>query len=251
MKIIGSVQGKLAFVSSMISIGYIVLIVGCTNATVFAEQKITIIPDAHSNTAVRFLDVTDYFIPVGEELTWFNDDFVDYKLILTDENNTTRLAEFDLASNGSFSYVFEEPGKYYYSSIEYPKIQGLVRVIDPIDVSTVTKTGLKNGIDVQVSWTPSQIGSSLPEQGTTDFLITFIDNKTGANQEHIDYRYSINDESENEVFSQGLHSTYGVEVAKYNFDKPGKFSPQVKITHVLFAPVDPDLAEFDKAILSN
>ncbi|HZD35791.1 MAG TPA: hypothetical protein VE130_11365 [Nitrososphaeraceae archaeon] len=246
-----STQGKLAFISTVISINTIAFVVGCTYATVLAEQKITIIPDAHSDTAVRFVDVTDYFLPAGEKLTWFNDDFVDYKLMLTDENNSTQLAEFDLASNGSFSYTFEEPGKYYYSSKEYPKIQGLVRVIDPNNISTVKKTDLKNGIDVQVSWTPSQIGSSPDQQGTTDFLIIFIDNKTGANQEHIDYRFSINDESENEVFSQSLHSTYGVEVAKYTFDKLGNFSQEVKITHILFAPVDPDLVIFDKAIIAN
>ena len=113
------------------------------------------------------------------------------------------------------------------------------------------KTDLKNGIDVQVSWTPSQIGSSPDQQGATDFLVTFIDNKTGANQEHIDYRYSITGESENEVFNQSLHSTYGVEVARYTFDEPGTFTQEVKITHILFAPVDPDLAEFDNAILVN
>ena len=66
-------QGKLSFVNIMISISSIALLVGCTDATVLAEQKITIIPDAHSDTAVRFVDVTDYFLPAGEELTWFND----------------------------------------------------------------------------------------------------------------------------------------------------------------------------------
>jgi hypothetical protein len=34
-------------------------------------------------------------------------------------------------------------------------------------------------------------------------MLVFIDNKTGINQEHIDYEYIINDELGNEVFRQG------------------------------------------------
>jgi hypothetical protein len=67
------------------TIGFVSLIlinIGSSNYLVYAEQKITIILDAHSNTAVRFVDVSNYFLQVGEELTLFNDDFVSQKLFL-------------------------------------------------------------------------------------------------------------------------------------------------------------------------
>jgi plastocyanin len=249
-----------------------IVIVGCvhiildgnnTHEAAFAEQKITIIPDAHSNTAVRFIDVKDYFIPVSEALTWFNDDFVDHKLSLTNEDNSTLIAALDLKTNGSITYTFEEPGKYYYSSKEYPKIQGSVRALDRDDILVGNITGLRNNVDVQLAWTPSEIllnqdnpvsdhrGDNLDKAnytGSVDFMITFIDNKTGINQEHIDYEFTINDELGNEEFKQGVHSTYGLEKAKYTFEKHGNFKPQVMITHILFSPVDPDIAHFDKMI---
>ena len=58
-------------------VSLILINIGSSNHLLYAEQKITILPDAHSNTAVRFVDVTNYFIQVAEELTWFNDDFVE------------------------------------------------------------------------------------------------------------------------------------------------------------------------------
>ncbi len=79
-------------------------------------------------------------------------------------------------------------------------------------------------------------------------MITFIDNKTGNNQEHVDDEYTINDELGNEVFRQGLHSTYGLEKAEYTFEKSGNFTPQITISHILFSPVNPDTANFDKII---
>jgi plastocyanin len=204
---------------------HIVLVNSIANDAALAEQKITIIPDAHSNTAVRFIDLVDYFIPVGEALTWFNDDFVNHKLSLTNEDNSALIAGLDLKTNGSIIYTFKEPGKYYYSSKEY--IQGSVKVLDRDDIQMENVTGLRKNVDVQLAWTPSEIllnqGDRVSDHGddnninkanhmgSVDFMITFIDNKTGVNQEHIDYEYTINDELGNEVFKQGLHSTYGIE----------------------------------------
>lgn len=247
--------------TAVIGLSFAIAIVSFTNEPMYAEQKITIIPDAHSDTAVRFVDITDYFLSAGEELTWFNDDFVDLKLVITNEDNATAIADLDLKSNSSASHVFKEPGKYYYSSEEYPRIQGSVRVLDPSNVSSQKITGLKNDVDVQLTWTPSQIALVKPDgsasskgengetqAGRTDFIIAFIDNKTGINQEHIDYKYTISDEQGNAVFTQGLHSTYGVEEATYKFEQLGSFNPQVIITNILFAPVDPDVADFDTPI---
>jgi hypothetical protein len=101
--------------------------------------------------------MTHYFLPVGEEIMWFNDDFVDHKLILMNEDNTTKIADLDLPANSSASYKFQQPGKYYYSSEIYPKIQGSIQVLDPNNISVEKITGLKNGIDVQLAWISSQI----------------------------------------------------------------------------------------------
>jgi plastocyanin len=250
-----------------VTIGFIHLILINSSITIEranAEQKITIIPDAHSNTAIRFVDVKNYFLQVGEELTWFNDDFVDHTLVLMNEDNTTRIADLDLPSNSSATYTFGEHGKYYYSSKDYRKIQGSVKVVDPDDISVEKITGLKNGVDVQLAWTPSHIllnpinpASDKEEDvsdkdgtqtGEADFLITFINNDTGTNQEHIDYDYSINDVAGNGLFSRASHSTYGIEEGRYEFNELGRFDAQIMITHILFAPVDPDIAKFHKVI---
>jgi hypothetical protein len=226
--------------------------------TVYAEERITIFPDAHSSSAVRFVDIINYFIPVGENITWFNDDFIDHKFILMNEDNSTRITEFNVTSKGSFSYTFEEPGKYYYSSENYPKIQGSVSVLDPDSVSIKKIAGLKNKIDIQLAWTPVKI--TLNEDGAnsdvdnrtnpahTNFIITFVNNETGMNQQHIDYDYSINDESGSIVYKHESHSTYGTEEVEYYFEESGSFNPQVMITNILFAPVDPDLADFGNII---
>lgn len=250
------------FIAAVISLGFIVISHAAAPNETYAEQKVTIIPDAHSDTAIRFVDMVDYFLAEGEELTWFNEDFVDHELTLTNDDNITTVADLDLKSNVSASYLFEEPGKYYYFSQGYPKIQGSVRVLESDNISVQKITGLKNGVDVQLTWTPSQIallnpdnapsssigGNGGTQTGRADFIITFIDNKTGINQEHVDYRYTISDDTGNEVFAQGLHSTYGVEEATYSFEKPGNFKPQIIITNILFAPVDPDVADLDKPI---
>jgi hypothetical protein len=221
------------------------------NKSLLAEQKITLFPGTHLDTAVRLIDITDYFVPVGEKLTLFNDDFIDHRLVMTNEDNKTRLLEIDLPANSSFSLEFAEPGKYYYSSKDYPKIQGSIRVHDSSNISIEKVTGLENDVDIQLSWTPSRVLSnatvydSVGGNWGVDFIITFVDNKTGVNQEHIDYTYIILDDSGNELFNQGLHSTYGVENARYNFEKTGNFTSKVTITNILFAPVQPDVAIFD------
>jgi hypothetical protein len=246
-------------ITIIVGIGYFASINSMFYKTVYAEQRITIIPDAHASTAVRFVDVVDYILPVGERLTWLNDDSIAHELIVMNDANSTGITDFNIAPKRSYSYVFEEPGKYYYSSKDYPKVQGSVNVLDPGLISVEKKTGLKNNIDVQLAWAPSRIalnldehssddGDGTTEPGRADFIITFIDNKTGMNQQHIDYEFSIYDESDNILFNHGSHSTYGVEEVKYDFEKLGSFNPQIMITNVLFAPVDPDVADFGNII---
>ena len=121
--------------------------------------------------------MTHYFLSVGEELTWFNDDYVNHSFILMDENNTTRIGELDLPSNSSASYKFQQPGKYYYSSKDYPKIQGSVDVLAPNSITVEKITGLKNGIDIQLAWTPSNI--------------TLYQNKLDSQEESLGRQHSL------------------------------------------------------------
>jgi hypothetical protein len=66
-------------------------------------------------------------------------------------------------------------------------------------------TKLNNNVAIQLTWSPSK-----PKLGEeTHFMITFINEKTNKNQEHIDYQFIIYDQN-----SKGLHSGWGVEQAR-------------------------------------
>ena len=60
-------------------------------------------------------------------------------------------------NRSSAFYIFDKPRKYYYSSKDYPKIQGSIKVVDKGDISVEKVADLKNGVDVQLAWTPSHI----------------------------------------------------------------------------------------------
>ena len=157
----------------------------------FAEEEITILPGAQNHTRPRFLDIAFYPIEKGKELTWFNDDDISHRIIIniaTADNRTALIADSEtIKPEDSFTYTFEEEGTYRFSSPTYPWIKGTVFVSD--DISTVTQTDSENNIDVQLTWTPS-----LPKVGQqTYFKIIFISKETEENQNHIDYRFSIQD----------------------------------------------------------
>ena len=157
----------------------------------FAKEVISILPGAQDHTRPRFLDITFYPIEKGKELTWYNDDDISHRIIinLVTQNNSTKLvADSEIIKpDDSFTYTFEEEGTYQFYSPTHPWIKGIVLVSS--DISTVTKTDSKNDIDVQLSWTPSS-----PKIGQeTHFKIIFINKEIEENQEHIDYRFSIQD----------------------------------------------------------
>jgi hypothetical protein len=70
----------------------------------------------------------------------------------------------------------------------------------------------QNNLDCPEESLGSKEGS---QGGATHFIISFINNETRTNQEHVDYEFTINDS----VFNQALHSTYGIEEAEYEFKK--------------------------------
>lgn len=117
-----------------------------------------------------------------------------------------------------------------------------MNVLDPNDIYSLERIkGLKNDIDVELAWTssPRLLGPNTNEiqmdnpsfndtegtiatiKGKINFIITLINNQTVTNQEHIDYEFTIYNDSSGVLFNQGSHSTYGVEVAKFKLEKPG------------------------------
>ena len=206
----------------------------------YAEQVISIVPGASDNSRPSFFDTTFYPIKTGSQLRWVNDDNIYHKLIIRMDNGTQIADSGIIKSGSSFSYKFDKPGLYRFSSPTYPWMHGNVFVTD--DISSVTVTHLKNNIDVQLTWSPSK-----PKVGTiTHFVITFINTKSHKNQEHIDYGFAINDPNGRTLYSTGFsrHSGSGVEPVSYTFRNPGNFISTVTIYGILFQPVNPDQANF-------
>jgi hypothetical protein len=205
-----------------------------------AEQLISIVPGASDSSRARFLDITFYPLKTGSQLGWFNDDNIDHRLIVNMENGAQIADSGIIKSGSSFSYKFEKPGIYRFSSPAYPWMHGNVLVTD--DISTVTTSHLKNNVDVQLSWSPSK-----PEVGQmTNFVITFVNTKTHRNQDHVDYSFAINDLTGKTLYSTGFsrHSGAGVEPVSYTFRNPGNFISTITIYGILFQPVNPDQANF-------
>jgi hypothetical protein len=221
----------------------IVILVDITTLS-HAEEVVTILPGAHDQTRLRFLDIIFYPIEKGGELTWVNEDEILHKIIIKPlaqaKKEATPIVTSETIEPGkSFTYTFEKEGTYHFSSLTYPWINGSVFVNDRI--SSVTKTDSKNNIDVQLSWTPS-----LPKPGQeTHFKIIFVDKKTEENQKHIDYGFSILDPTGKKIDLQSLHSGWGVESASYTFKKEGEFKPRISIFSVNFLPVEIRLTEFE------
>ena len=121
---------------------------------VFAEEIITILPGAQDHNRPRYLDITFYPIEKGKELTWFNDDDIIHRIIIsakTEESNSTELVANSgiIKPEDSYTHTFKDEGTYHFSSPTHPWIKGIVFVND--DISTVTQTDSENYIDVQLS----------------------------------------------------------------------------------------------------
>ena len=83
----------------------------------FAEEVITILPGAQDHNRPRFLDITFYPIEREKELTWFNDDDIDHRIIVnstTGGSNSTELVADSgvIKPEGSYAYTFEEEGEF-------------------------------------------------------------------------------------------------------------------------------------------
>jgi plastocyanin len=202
--------------------------------TAYSEDVITIIPCSSNTNNSKFFDMPSYFIEKGQQIRWYNADDVYHRLVITNSNRSESLSDSGIIKlNGSFPFRFSNTGAYHFSSPVYPWMQGNVFVTN--DISSVTVANPKNNVEVQISWTPSA-----PKVGEiTNFKIIFIDKKTGKNQQHVDYVFSIASPEKKTLYQQTLHSSWGVESASYKFQTGGLFTPKVTIDAILFQPVEP------------
>lgn len=231
------------------------------------NRVITIFPGSAQENSVRSFDILNYPLEAGDSLTWFNSDFVDHEIQIinssggsiddkeigasNDGNN-----ELDLVADSgiikpkaSFDYNFTKPGIYSFLSPLYTWMdKGTVIVVkdgidsDTNDLKREKITDLENNnLDIEISqYSPnSRIGD------TVYWIISFLDNATGQNQEHVDYEFNVYNNITGEIaLSEKIHSSYGTEESAHIFNSSGTFISEVTITHILFRPVYPDTANF-------
>jgi plastocyanin len=205
----------------------------------YAEDVITIIPCSSNHNNPKFFDLTSDYVQKGQQVRWFNADDINHRIVINTSDRKQVVADSGLIKpNSSFSFQFNNPGIYDFSSPIYPWMKGNVSVTD--ELSSEIRTNPKNNVDVQLSWNPAT-----PKVGQlTHFKIVFLHNNTSVNQPHIDYVFSIINSTNKTVYQQGLHSSWGVESASYKFNTTGFFTPKVTITAVLFQPVEPTESDF-------
>jgi plastocyanin len=220
---------------------FLLMLVTCIPEA-YSEEVITIIPCSSNHTNPKFFDTSSYFIQKGQQIRWYNDDFINHRIVITTPGGQKLLSDSGVIKpNSSFRYRFNNVGIYDFSSPMYPWMQGNISVTN--DISSVTLANPKYNIGVQLMWTPS-----IPKAGEiTHFKIIFIDEKTGKNQQHIDYVFSIDTPENKTLYQQTLHSPWGVESAAYKFNTTGTMTPKVTINAILFQPAQP--IEYDFKIL--
>jgi hypothetical protein len=155
---------------------------------------------------------------------------------LTLQNGTQVSDSGIIEPNSYFTYRFEQSGIYHFTSSDYPSIDGDVYITD--DIITMT-ANLENGIDVQISWTPTT--PSLHK--VSHFKAVFIDSKTGRNQENITQVFSITDSKGNSAYPMRTFLPTGVQTGAHVFETEGEYTVKTSITYVNFIPSEAD-AEF-------
>jgi hypothetical protein len=120
----------------------------------YAEDIITIIPCSSNHNNPRFFDNPSYYVQKGHQIRWYNADDVNHRIVISTSDAKAVLSDSGIIkSNGSFPFIFNNIGIYYFSSPLYHWMRGDVSVTD--NISSVTVTNPKNNVDVQLTWTPS------------------------------------------------------------------------------------------------
>jgi plastocyanin len=227
----------------LIAIAFLSLTIISPFPAAYAQDVITIIPCSSDHNNPKFFDTTSDYVRKGQSIRWFNADDINHRIIISTSDGKEVVSDSGLIRpNGSFSFKFNNPGIYDFSSPIYPWMKGNVSVTD--DLYSEIKGSAKNNVNVQLSWSPAS-----PKVGQyTHFRIIFLNRSTQINQSHIDYVFSINNSTNKTVFQQGLHSSWGVESASYKFNTIGIFTPKVTITGILFQPVEPTEVDFNMSV---
>lgn len=200
--------------------------------SVYSEEVITIIPCSSNRNNQKFFDVPSYFIAKGEKIRWYNADDISHELSITNSSGGKNIIGI-VKANGSFSLRSNSIGTYRFASPVFPWMHGNVTVTN--DLSSATIANPNNNVNVQLSWTPS-----VPKVGElVHFKIIFINKKTGRNQQHVDYVFSLVNPLNQTIYQQVLHSSWGVESASYSFHGAGVVIPKVTIDALLFQPLEP------------
>jgi plastocyanin len=223
------------------SLSILILLFSCFSYFAQAEEIITLVPGSSDSSRYRFFDITEYPISPGEEIKWYNADNILHNIKVISKDGKILVAKSEnIKPKNFFNYKFKDEGEYLFQSSKYPWMKGKIIVTD--DIKTIKKS-FKNDIDLYISWIPSTI--KLGDR--TIFKIIFIDKKSGKNQEHIDYSFTIKDSiTDNVLYKNSLtHSAWGVEPASYKFDLIGNFVGEVGIQGILFQPINPEYFEFE------
>ncbi|HEX2406375.1 MAG TPA: hypothetical protein VHJ38_04115, partial [Nitrososphaeraceae archaeon] len=129
----------------------------CYSHFVNAEEIITIVPGSSDSSRFRFFDITEYPISTGEEIKWYNADNILHNIKVISSDGKTIVTESEnIKPKEYFNYEFKEEGQYLFQSSKYPWMKGKIIVTD--DIKTIKKS-LGNDIDLNISWTPSDIKS--------------------------------------------------------------------------------------------
>jgi plastocyanin len=209
------------------------------------EDIITIVPGSSDSSRYRFFDITEYPISIGEEIKWYNADDIVHNIVIFFNNGKDILAQSEnIKPKDFFSYTFENEGVYIFQSSKYDWMNGKIIVTE--DLKTIKKT-TENDLDIYLSLTPSSI--NVGEKVL--FKITFVDNKSEKNQEHVDYSFTIENPASDKVLYKNpiTHSAWGLEPASHIFNFDGSFIVKVVIEGILFQPIEPEFAEFELQVV--
>jgi len=210
-----------------------------------AENIITIIPGSAKFSKskpfaiTRFFDIDFFPIKKNQVITWYNDDELYHKISIRGSNGTLITESKLIKPKESFSYSLNSYGKFDFFSPIYKWMNGTILITDNLFTKSIVTP--QNNIKIELTYTPAK-----PQDGNTiNYKLTFIDNNTGKNKEHIDYQFFISDSGGKVVYNQSMHSSWGMESANYVYKKiDWALTPVVRITGLAFQPVQPEEAIF-------
>lgn len=94
---------------------------------IYAEEIITTIPGSSNENRERFYDIIYYPIKPGKIIKWSNADNITHEIEISSEDNVT-IKNYRINPKDTFSFRFENIGKYTFQSPQYQWMKGIVDV---------------------------------------------------------------------------------------------------------------------------